>query len=159
MKGRPRDPTRARRRTGHRRKPDEAPKLAVMPAPEREALGLEPPPDLSEEGKLIWTQLLELMGPGSGVRPIDAFGLEALVRQYVRMRQMGAIVDQYGPIAKRASGDVVPTPFARAERDATAAFLRLAEQYGLTTASRLRLGLMQLVGRSLSEALSADLEQ
>ena len=39
------------------------------------------------------------------------------------------------------------------ERDAQAAFLRLAEQYGLTPLARTRLGLVALKRRSLQEEL------
>ena len=45
------------------------------------------------------------------------------------------------------------------EKDATATYLRLAEQYGLTLASRMRLGLMTLVGESMLGALNRDLNE
>lgn len=162
-KGRPRDPARARRQTGHRRKPDEAPKPApanvltlAAPAGVRR---FDPPAHLTDEGKEVWNNLLGTLGADAGhLTPADTFGLEALVRQYLRMREAGRLVDEYGLVSRTLTGDVRVTPFLRAERDATIAFLRLAEQYGLTIASRLRLGLMQLAGQSLLQALNADLD-
>lgn len=156
MKGRPKDPTRARRRTGHRRKPDEAPKLAVVPAPAPPAL--EPPPDLPKSMRPTWDRMVELVVP-LGSRPVDVFALEALVRQYHRMRSTGALVDEYGVVHRTEGGAISASPFLRAERDAAAMFLRLAEQFGLTVASRMRLGLMQLQGKTMAQALSDDLEE
>ena len=85
------------------------------------------------------------------------FALELLVRQYQRVKQAGELVDRYGIVTRSESGAVTVSPFVKAERDATSAFLRLAEHYGLTTASRMRLGLMQLVGKTLSQQLLDDL--
>lgn len=160
MKGRPKDPTRARRRTGHRRKPDEAPILRALPAPadpQEETHRVTPPEDLAPELRIVWDRIVETLN-GVPLRSADSFGIEALVRQYHRMRQAGALVDQYGVITRTTAGDVAVSPFVKAERDATAAFLRLAEHYGLTVASRMRLGLMQLAGKTLAQALADDLQ-
>ncbi|HXF71499.1 MAG TPA: phage terminase small subunit P27 family [Actinomycetota bacterium] len=157
MKGRPKDPRRARRRTGHRRKPDEAPVLRALPGLPQ-AAAPEPPADLPEEMRSTWGRVVEALG-GHGLREADAFAVEALVRQYHRMKQAGELVQAYGLAAQKTSGDVVVSPFVKAERDAAMAFLRLAEQYGLTVASRMRLGLMQLQGRSIAEALQSDLAE
>lgn len=158
-KGRPKDPTRARRRTGHRRKPDEAPALAAVPAlPAIMAEPLPAPDHLPEAMVPTWERLVELIGE-LGVRDVDAFALEALVRQYHRMRDTGKLVDDYGVVARNGQGEVIPSPFLRAEREATRAFVQLAEQYGLTLAARMRLGLMQLAGKTLAQALHEDLTQ
>lgn len=157
MKGRPKDPTRARRQTGHRRKPGEAPKLAIVAAPP-EVVQLEPPPDLPEAMRPTWDRMVELLVP-LGTRPVDAFTVEALVRQYHRMRSTGALVDEYGVVLRTEGGAVSASPFLKAERDAAAMFLRIGEQFGLTVASRMRLGLMQLQGKTMAQALSEDLEE
>jgi P27 family predicted phage terminase small subunit len=183
MKGRPKDPTRARRRTGHRRKPDEAPALKIVPVP-GDAPYLSPPrcevcggegaltkgkardecpgcagtgTSLPAEMVSTWTAVVAALGPTSTLRDGDAFALELLVRQYHRVKQAGELVDKYGIVSRSESGAVTVSPFVKAERDATAAFLRLAEHYGLTVASRMRLGLLQLVGKTLSQQLLDDL--
>jgi len=157
-RGRKPDPTRARRRTGHRRKPDEAPRLRALPAPVEIAPGLVAPEHLHEAMVPTWDRMVRLVGE-FGVREADAFGIEALVRQYHRMIEAGRLVDEYGVLSRNAAGDVIPNPFMKAERDATAMFLRLGEQYGLTVAARMRLGLMQLAGKTLAQALHEDLTQ
>ena len=182
MKGRPKDPTRARRRTGHSRKPDEAPALKIVPV--QADLVLDPPAcpacegagetgtgkkrqscevcngsgtSLPAEMVPTWRAVVRALGPMSALREGDVFALELLVRQYQRVKQAGELVDRYGIVTRSESGAVTVSPFVKAERDATSAFLRLAEHYGLTTASRMRLGLMQLVGKTLSQQLLDDL--
>jgi P27 family predicted phage terminase small subunit len=106
-----------------------------------------------------WKAVVRALGPTSALRDGDVFALELLVRQYHRVKQAGELVDKYGIVHRSESGTIGVSPFVRAERDATTAFLRLAEHYGLTTASRMRLGLMQLVGKTLSQQLLDDLTE
>lgn len=87
------------------------------------------------------------------------FAIEALVRQYHRMKAAGNVVDEYGVVQVDASGNSVPSRFAREEREATAMFLRLAEHFGLTVASRMRLGLMNLQGMTMAQQLHQDLNE
>jgi P27 family predicted phage terminase small subunit len=83
--------------------------------------------------------------------------LAMLVRQYHRMVDAGKLVENYGVAFTAPNGAVGVSPFLKAERDSTAMFLRLAEHYGLTLASRMRLGLMRLAGQTLAQSLSNDL--
>lgn len=158
MKGRPKDPKRTRRRTGHRRKPDEAPKLRALPAPVDVRPVLEAPEHLAPETRQIWERIVATLGE-MPLREADAFGIELMVRQYEVARRAGALLDDYGILSKRTSGEVTTSPLVRAQRDAAAMFLRYAEHYGLTVASRMRLGLMQLAGKTLAQALVEDLEE
>jgi P27 family predicted phage terminase small subunit len=159
VKGRPRDPTRAKRKTGHRRKPDEAPKLRAVPAPIERPPSLQPPLELPEEMRPTWEHVVEVLGGITSIRSGDAFAVELMVRQYHRVRQTGKLVDDYGVLARTEAGAVTASPFLKAERDATAMFLRLAEHFGLTVASRMRLGLMTLQGQTLAQSLAQDLAE
>lgn len=105
-----------------------------------------------------WDRVVDLLATVGGAREADLFAIEALVRQYHRMKAAGAVIDEYGIIATDVSGNVRPSPFAREEREATAMFLRLAEHFGLTVASRMRLGLMHLQGKTMTQALHESLE-
>jgi len=159
VKGRPRDPTRVRRRTGHRRKPDEAPALRAVPAAIEVRSAIVPPEDLPKAMRPTWDRVVEILGTVGGAREADVFAIEALVRQYERMKAAGAVVDKYGIVARNAADEVIPSRFAREEREATAMFLRLAEHFGLSVASRMRLGLMNLQGKTMAQALHEDLEE
>lgn len=162
MKGRPRDPKRTARRTGHRRKPDEAPALKAVPVPAEatalaEELSVVAPEDLPPAAREVWDRLVGTLGE-MPLRPADAFGLELMVRMYQRAKRAGELVDQYDVLARKATGEIAASPFVKLEREEAAMFLRFAEHYGLTVAARMRLGLMQLAGKTMHQALMDDLQ-
>ncbi len=164
MKGRPKDPKRAQRRTGNRRKPDEAPaaaKLEVVPdLPTRGRSGRKPPPaprDLPPPAQAMWDVIVaELLH--QDLRETDFEAIRLLVMSAYRARQAAENIEQYGIIVMGERGGPIVNPLVKLERDSTMTYLRLAEQYGLTLASRLRLGLMQLAGQSVLSALNEDLD-
>lgn len=157
MKGRPKEPIRARRRTGHRRKPGEVVPVRLLPPA---AAGRPPAPEgLPEDAGPIWDRVVGALEGVVALRPADLFTLELMVVQYLRARQLGQLLEQFGLHGRTTRGDSIASPFLRAEREATQAFLRLAEQFGLSVASRLRLGLVQVQGASALAALHRDLEQ
>jgi P27 family predicted phage terminase small subunit len=163
MKGRPRDPKRSRTKTGHRRKPDEAPVVRALPAPvdlqaDQVARPLaEPPEDLPEGAQAIWRALMpEIEARGLREGDYEMFRLLCITAH--RARRATAQIEKYGELVKGQRGPMV-NPMLRVERDATQMYIRLAEQFGLTFAARLRLGVLQLVGHSLASSLDADLER
>jgi P27 family predicted phage terminase small subunit len=158
VKGRPKDPRRAKRGTGHRAKPGQPTRAALVALPPPAPDLLEPPEDLREDMQAVWRRMVGALRISAPLREVDVFALEAAVRLYVRMRENGKLVDDYGVLARTDAG-VTVSPFVKGERDAALGFLRFAEQYGLTLASRMRLGLMQLQGKSLLEGLAEDLEK
>lgn len=159
MKGRPVDPTRERRKTGHRRLAGD-PVIQLVPEPAQTLPPrLAPPETLPEVMRPTWDRFVDALTPLATLREADSFGIEMMVRQYHRVVSTGEYVDLYGVLSKKESGDISLAPALKGERDATAMFLRLAEQYGLTLASRMRLGLMRLAGQTLAQALSQDLDQ
>lgn len=161
-KGRPLDPARDKRGTGHRPKAGTAKTtvLAAVPVVGGGAPAVKPVPDppehLPEAMHPTWRAIVELIGERA--RDEDLFVIEGLVRSYWRMVETGEMASKLGPAIKTPAGGIAVNPFIRAERDATTAFVRMAESYGLTLASRMRLGLMQLAGQTLHQALAADLE-
>lgn len=75
-----------------------------------------------------------------------------------RAARATAGLERYGEVVRGTRGPML-NPLARLERDATSTFLRLAEELGLTFASRLRLGVVELQGKSVLQALHEDLER
>ncbi len=164
MKGRPVDPGRARRRTGNREKPGQARKAKVvaLPAPTERAEVVEvsafaPPEDLPADAAPIWRQAIAELEP-RGLRAADLEGVRMMCMAALRARQAAHEIERYGLLVQGQRGPM-PNPMLKIEKDATATYLRLAEQYGLTLASRMRLGLMTLVGESMLGALNRDLNE
>lgn len=154
MRGRPRDPARGRRRTGHRGKPGEPPRLRF--APPAEPGPPEPPEDLPEGAKALWGELAPHLPPG--LRGADLILFRMLSVAAHRAARATAGLERYGEVVRGTRGPML-NPLARLERDATQAFLRLSEELGLTFASRLRLGVVELQGKSVLHALHEDLER
>jgi len=155
LKGRPKDPTRTRRQTGNRRKPNEPPAMRAVPA----IVDRVPPPpeDLAEEAQAIWRILAAELEP-KGLGPGDYEALRQMVTAAHRAREAARNITKYGLIVEGQRGPMV-NPLVKLERDATLTYLKLAEQYGLTLASRLRLGMIQLQGSSLLSTLQSQLEE
>lgn len=163
--GRKADPTRKKRHTGNRPMPGEAKKaVAILPAGDPlmgDIIGLPgafaPPEDLPEEAYPIWEQAVSELVP-QGLKAADLEAIRMMCLAALRARQAAESISKYGIMVKGARGPMA-NPMLRVERDSTATYVRLAEQFGLTVAARLRLGLMQIAGQSMISNLNASLNE
>lgn len=160
--GRPVDPSRRRRGTGHRPQAGEQRTTLVALDDYRDAPPA-PPADLSHpHAKLVWeVAVAELWA--RGLKAADLELIRMMCTQAARAHDAEALINQTGLLLKTkrrdgSDGPPVANPLLRVERDATRAYLSIAEGFGLTFVSRMRLGLMQLAGQSLSEMLLRELE-
>jgi P27 family predicted phage terminase small subunit len=161
-RGRKPDPTRARRGTGHRAKSP----AKVKPAREPAALLLadaqgppEPPAELEHPHAIaVWKAVVAELYP-RGLRPVDLISIGMLARQAALAHDAAAYVEGEGLMVRGERGGMIANPAVRVERDAANLYLRFAERFGLDVASRMRLGLMQLTGQTLADALQDDLER
>jgi P27 family predicted phage terminase small subunit len=154
-KGRPIDPTREKRGTGHRPKPSETAIAVASSAPI--ACFADPPADLAPEAHDMWRVAVEELASLRTLHESDLPLVEMLVSAAYRHRQARAQIDQYGPLVKGKNGPMV-NPMLRVEKDMAASYLRLAETLGLTPVARLRLGLITLAGQSILEGIDKELE-
>src|SRR5262245_1555581 len=176
-KGRPRDPARARRGTGHRPLPGHE-----KPRTEGAALRLvdpspwpQPPADmLPEVSRERWLVAMEALWP-RGLRPADlpairlmceqaAIAYEAANGRYGWARVGVLIPDMRNAAWDQERGEKVPTgvienPAVQIGGRATERYMRIAQSFGLDVASRMRLGLMQLAGQSITDALLDEVER
>lgn len=155
-KGRPADPTRAKRGTGHRPAPGQKPAVVAVPEQVRPALP-EPPADLPAEAQDMFRRVVaELMPRGLREADLEAISMmcySAHIHYEARKR-----IAETGVLVKGLRGPMV-NPLIKVARDEANTYLRLANEFGLTLAARLRLGLMQLAGESIVASLNADLDQ
>jgi P27 family predicted phage terminase small subunit len=143
-KGRPPDPGRAKRGTGHRPLPGKAKPAEVVPTA---GLDLTPPPSIPAEAHELWHRACAELA-GKGLCEADLPLVEMLVVAAHRNRQARAIVGKIDLLVKGEKGPVV-NPLLKVEKDTAATYLRLAETLGLSPAARARLGLMHIAGQSL----------
>jgi len=143
-KGRPPDPARAKRETGHRDLVGQRKPVEVLPAL---PLALDPPATIPDEAHELWTRAVTELQP-RGLNAGDLPLVEMLVMAAHRNRQARAVVDRLGVLYRGDKGAAV-NPMLRIEKETAATYLRLAETLGLSPAARVRLGLMQIAGQSL----------
>ncbi len=155
-KGRPPDPGRAKRSTGHRPLPGQA--KAMVPAlavGEVAGHATPPPPEsLPEAARELWRIVCEDL-LSRGLREADLPLVEMLCVSLHRCRRARAHIEKYGELVTyRGAARPYANPMLRIERDSALLYLRLAETLGLSPAARVRLGFLQLAGQSLLVGLA-----
>lgn len=163
-KGRPADPTRARRKTGNRpeagagkKSPTAVVPLAASPDGVDLPSVFDPPEEFRGfEVEKLWRTAVAELYP-RGLRPADLEVVRQMCNAAQRARQAATHIEQFGMTVETKYGTAV-NPMLKVEKDATATYLRLADAMGLTLAARLRLGLMQVMGESLLQSLNHDLD-
>lgn len=158
-KGRPVDPTRARRGTGNRPKPGEA-KPARVPASAILVQPVDPfpaPATLPAEAHPVWQSVVTDLGGANNMRESYLPAVEVYCHAVYVHAQASANIAQYGVLVKGPSGPIA-NPMLKVQKDAAATMLRYADTLGLTPAARIRLGLMEITGMSLLSTLNASLD-
>lgn len=162
-RGRKAEPARKRRGTGHRPAGVKAP-ARTEPAAIALAAGAPPAPpdDLTHpHARAVWIAVVAELWP-RGLRAIDLEAVRMLASQAALAYEASVGAEGWvarGLVIENSRGTPVINPIVRVERDAANLYLRFAERFGLDIASRMRLGLLQLAGQSLADALTDDLER
>lgn len=155
-KGRPSDPTAAKRGTSHRpeggKKPPAELPVAEVPLPE----ALQPPATLPDGASDMWRVAIEELVALRTLHESDLVLVEMMIVAAYRHRQAQAIIDKSGLGVRGLRGPMV-NPFLKIEKDEAASYIRLAEELGLTPVARLRLGLIKLAGASLLAGIDEEL--
>lgn len=130
---------------------EQSPMPQVMLVSGRPAPGEYPPPPdrLPQAGVDAWNTIVPQLIDVGLVDRVDTMMLEAMCMQWARMVQAGRVVKAQGHLVRGPGGQLKEHPSLRTERDATARFMSIAEQYAMTPAARTRLGLAELHRRSL----------
>lgn len=153
-KGRPADPARARRQTGNRPKTTTAP----LPVLAEEVQDVVPvPSDLAPAAQEMFRRVVSELQP-RGLREADLESVAMLCHSAWLHSEARKKLGETGILVKGPRGPMV-NPLVKVVRDEAATYLRLADAFGLTLASRLRLGLMQLTGESILSAMNKDLDR
>jgi P27 family predicted phage terminase small subunit len=148
------DPKRDRRGTGNRPSTTGRSPSAEVVVSRAHALA-EPPEGLPQKAHPLWHTIVAEVGT-RGLKEGDLEALRMLVVAAYRHAEISAAIDQTGLIVTGRTGPVV-NPLLREERAQASSYMRIADAYGLTISSRLRLGLMQLAGESILATLDRDI--
>ncbi len=158
---------------GHRREPNELARIQPDPAP-RDLPA--PPSNLDEALHAGWYVIVEdLAGRGrnpAALQSADLMLVEQLLEQVWVHQQATEILrlegtmiykraeirDDFGePTGEYATLDAKAHPAVKIQRDATLAYLRLADRLGLTPMARVQAGLMIAATKSLAQTFSEQL--
>jgi P27 family predicted phage terminase small subunit len=155
-KGRPADPTRARRKTGNRPIPAEQNGAEIVAVDPTAAPMFAMPEALPEEAQAMYQRVVDELAP-RGLREADMEALAMMVHSAYVHQLARAFIARHGVMLLQ-NGRVTVNPAVKVARDEAQNYLRIAQEYGLTLAARLRLGLMQLAGESILASLNRDLD-
>jgi P27 family predicted phage terminase small subunit len=147
-KPKPSDPAKS-----HRPKPHP---VLVGGHPELEEFG-EPPEHLPADAKRFWVQHVPWLTSAGLLDRVDVAALEMLATTYARFWQAKRVVESDGLFVEGSRGQAKISPAVRIEAESRDAFLRLAEQFGLSPLARIRLGLADLTRKSLQQDLLSSL--
>jgi P27 family predicted phage terminase small subunit len=117
----------------------------------------DPPESLDPDAAEFWTESVHQLAIAGVVDRVDRPALELLCQQYARARQARRVIAQQGLFSMGPKGAIKEHPAVKMEREATAQFMRMAENFALTPIARARLGLANLAGRSLAQELADGL--
>jgi len=88
---------------------------------------------------------------------IDAAAIRHMCLVYARAEEAHAILNQEGLLSVGYKGQPVEHPAVRIYERSSALFLRYAEQFGLTTLARTRLGLIDVKRLSIQHSVNDSL--
>jgi len=104
----------------------------------------------------MYTRIVSELTP-RGLREADLEAVSMMCHSAWLHTEARKKLAETGVLVKGPRGPMV-NPLVKVARDEAATYLRLADSFGLTLASRLRLGLMQLTGESILQSLNNDLD-
>lgn len=156
MRGRKPKPAEVRIREGNPGKRALPEPVLIGGRPSQDTMG-DPPEHLSALAQEFWADTVSLLIEVGVLDHVDRPALEMLATQYARWRQASRVVNEMGHFARGSTGQLVEHPSLKIEREASAMFMRLAEQFGLSPVARVRLGTAELQRRNLAAELAAQL--
>lgn len=162
-KGRPPDPSRARRKTGNRPaqgtpKVIKASPVKVKPADPVIVERFPPPDTLPASVRGVWRAVIDDLGGSNHMRETYLPALTAYCEALHVHEQASANLHKFGVLVKGPNGQAVPNPLIKVQKEAAATMLRYAETLGLTPSGRIRLGLMEITGMSILSSLNESLD-
>lgn len=156
MKGRPADPKRERRGTGHR--PAQG-KAALVPVSPLTIVQKYPPPaDLPANVHSVWTVAVEELGGFRQLHEVDLVHLKIWCEAVHVHEEASANVHKYGILVKGSNGQPIPNPMLRVQKDAAATIRQVSDALGLNPLARIRAGLMEITGVSLLSSINDKLD-
>ena len=156
MPGPPPKPVEQRIREGTHRA-DRYPEPIVVAGRPVPAELAKPPDHLPPDAREFWSDTISKLAEVGIVDFIDVPAFEMLATQYARVCEARRVVAEDGLFVLGTVGQKREHPALKIERDATRAFLRLADHFALTPVARTRLGLAGLQAKTMAAEMDDTL--
>lgn len=116
------------------------------------------PPGLPDAASELWDEVVPALHAAGVVDRVDTAALMALCVQWARAEEARGLLGTDGVLAIGSMGQVAAHPALAIERAAHLAFLKFAQEYGLTAAARARIaaamaGARETLERELAEVI------
>lgn len=102
-----------------------------------------PPQDLPPEGQELWMEVLPVLSNYGGLRSVDLPALKGMCQLWAMAERAQTSLNKQGYFTTGSTGQMVAHPAIKVVLEARNAFLRHAEQFGLTWIARSKLGLSE----------------
>jgi P27 family predicted phage terminase small subunit len=123
-----------------------APKIEKNRAP-------KPPPDLPKEGKELWDEVIPWLTEVNAVQLIDLPAVKAMCVAWAQAERLRKVLDEQGYFTLGSMGQQIVHPAFGAYQNASRLFLSHAQEFGMTTVARTRLGLMDVQRKSIAQEM------
>jgi len=115
------------------------------------------PVGLSAPAKAVWKQVVPELAEAGVLRSVDLIALEAFVSQVAVMREAQRGLRGASLLVKGSRGQPVRNPLLDVQAQAQAEVRKWCERFGMDPATRTRLGLASVRGKTLEQELVAKL--
>lgn len=116
-------------------------------------------PELPPDASAMWDDIVPILREANVLNKVDSAALEAMCLQWERGRAARRIIAEEGLLAIGSTGQLVEHPAVQIERNAHAAFLRFATEFGITPTARARIAAaVAVAGATMRGELSKELD-
>lgn len=113
----------------------------------------DPPEDIPREGQELWQQVVPWLVAQNAIQVIDLPAVKSMCIHYAQMEKLRRVLDEDGYFVLGSSGQMTEHPGIRQFNNSSNMFLRYAQEFGLTTIARTRLGLMDVQRKSIASEM------
>jgi len=114
----------------------------------------KPPKDLPSEARELWEQVMPWLVDANVIQLVDLPAVRSMCIHYAQMERARRVLDEDGYFVLGSQGQMVEHPSMRIFNNASDKFLKYAQEFGLTTVARTRMGLMDIQRQSIQSEMN-----
>jgi len=112
-----------------------------------------PPDDIPKEAQELWNEVMPWLTEVNAVQVIDLPSVKSMCIAYAQAERLRKVLDEQGYFTLGSMGQQIVHPAFAAYQNASRLFLGYAQEFGMTTVARTRLGLMDVQKKSIQQEM------